>query len=508
MLTIADKLYIDSNGNIGIGTSPTASLDFSNRTDGIIVPRGTVAQRPSTGYNGMVRFNTDASVNAIEMYVNGVWTTASSYRPVILGVGGQTSLYDNVLVGVDGLFFETDQKWSLIGKDGTIYYPTVTFNSLTNVTIQAPNDISTNNVPYVIKVHSKRSGIEFISPSIRFDLSPVSYSVPVITSAVPADISQNVYSSSYSAPYTFTATGGNISWTLVSYKRTDVSGNISWTDISNPYGNINRVTSDLTLLFPQYTLGSGYFKVTATNTLGFQDISWNYNVVGQFKPVITPSSVSTLNKSTNKAAKSESYAFTATGGVIIWSNTPTTYGTINESGQLNLTFAQNATASGVMKVTAANDAGTTDVSWNFNVINTLFTALQTSDTYLQMYLDPNSLFLSSSYEYDTILSSPIPANTAYVESNIVITTYNSSAPDSRMKIKFDVYDGSGTLITTVASEISGVTSINTILYFAQDKSTSQTYKFRVRSYYSSFSYGTNAGYWPVNITYRVDIKYG
>jgi len=492
MLTIADKLYIDSSGKIGIGTSPTASLDFSNRTDGIIIPRGTATQRPGVPYNGMVRFNTDASINTIEMYINGEWKTGSSYRPSIISVV-QTSLTDNIAVGVNGSFFESDQMWTLIGKDGTLYYPTVVFYNSNYVTIQAPNDISTNNVPYVIKVHSKKSGIEFISPTIRFDLSPISYFTPVITSSVPADISQNVYSSSYSVPYTFTATGGNISWTLISYKRTDASGNITWTNISNPYGNINSVTSALTLLFPQYTLASGYFKVTATNTLGSRDISWNYNVVGQFKPVITPSSVSTLNKSTNQAAKSESYEFIATGGAIVWSNTPTTYGTINQLGQLSLTFAQNTTASGVMTVRAANDAGTTDVSWNLNVINTLYTALDTG--YVNTTFTP--------YVLTTIgTTTTIPANTAYVEGIVWITSKTSDYPSY---VNFTVYDGSGNLQTTTHSiYYTFETPRTAIWYFAQNKGAASTYVVKVNC---SGNY-PNPDPTYVTVTYRYQVNYG
>jgi hypothetical protein len=491
MLTIADRLYIDTNGNIGIGTSPTVSLDFSNRSDGIIIPRGTTAQRPSVAYNGMMRFNTDASINTVEMYINNGWRTASSSRPAIISVA-QTSLYDNVVVGVNGSFFEETQKWSLIGKDGTIYYPTVQFYNASYVTIQAPNDISSGNTPYVIKVHSKRSGLDFISPTIRFELSPISYLVPIITSARPADISQNVYSSSYSAPYTFTATGGNITWSLTSYKRTDASGNISWTDISNSFGNINSVTSQLTLLFPQYTLASGYFIVAATNTLGFQDISWNYNVVGQFKPVVTPSSVSTLNKSTNQGQRSESYTFTATGGAITWSNTPDSYGFINQMGQLSLTFAQNTTANGVMTVTAANEAGTTDVSWNFNVINTLYTVLDTGYVTGTFAPSPSITTIGT--------STSIPANTEYVEGVAWVT---AKTPSDDMYINFDVYDGLGNLGTTTHSIFFPSQSSRTaVMYFALNKSVASTYVVKVRT---TPEYLENAV--SVTVTYRYQISY-
>ena len=67
-----ERLHIDSTGNIGIGTSsPVASLDLSARTDAVIVPTGTTAQRPTTAVNGMVRYNSD--LNSLETYAVNAW---------------------------------------------------------------------------------------------------------------------------------------------------------------------------------------------------------------------------------------------------------------------------------------------------------------------------------------------------------------------------------------------------------------------------------------------------
>jgi hypothetical protein len=65
------RFVIDQDGNVGIGTSltPGASLDIGDKTDAIIIPKGTTAQRPSSPANGMIRFNT--TENKIEIY-NGV----------------------------------------------------------------------------------------------------------------------------------------------------------------------------------------------------------------------------------------------------------------------------------------------------------------------------------------------------------------------------------------------------------------------------------------------------
>jgi len=51
-------IYVDTDGVVGIGGAPAASLDASTKTDAIILPNGTDAQQPS-GQAGMIRYNTD-----------------------------------------------------------------------------------------------------------------------------------------------------------------------------------------------------------------------------------------------------------------------------------------------------------------------------------------------------------------------------------------------------------------------------------------------------------------
>jgi len=430
MLTIADKLYIDSNGNIGIGTSPTASLDFSIRTDGIVVPRGTTAQRPSIAYNGMMRFNIDASINTVEMYINNGWRTASSSRPAITGVA-QTSLRDSVVVGVNGSFFESDQLWTLIGKDGRLYYPTVVFNNSSYVTIQAPVDLSTNNVPYVIKVHSKRSGLEFISPTIWFDLSPVAYSAPVITSSVPADISQNVSSTSYSVSYTFTATGGNITWSIN----------------STSYGTINAVTGVAQVTFQALTADVGVFTVTASNGIAPNATqSWNYNV--KSAPNITSSQPANIAQNTTSSSYVVSYTFTATGTApITWSINTATYGNINSStGALTLTFPVGTSASGTFVVTVTNSLGSATKSWTYNtVVSPTITSSQPVDISQSLVSSP----YTQSYTFTATGTTPITWS-------INNTTYgNINSSTGALTLTFPVgTTASGTFTVTASNGAS------------------------------------------------------
>lgn len=62
-------------GNVGIGTSPpSVSLDISSKTDGLALPVGTTAQRPSTPPTGTTRFNT--TITALESWTGSSWVYA------------------------------------------------------------------------------------------------------------------------------------------------------------------------------------------------------------------------------------------------------------------------------------------------------------------------------------------------------------------------------------------------------------------------------------------------
>ena len=75
-------MSILNSGYVGIGTtSPTTGtrLDITGSgatASSIIIPRDTVANRPTTGVNGMIRYASDT--NKFEAYENGAWTNVIS----------------------------------------------------------------------------------------------------------------------------------------------------------------------------------------------------------------------------------------------------------------------------------------------------------------------------------------------------------------------------------------------------------------------------------------------
>jgi len=84
-------------GNVGIGTTtPQAGLDIKTTgtaASAIIVPRDSVANRPTTAVNGMLRYASDT--NNMEAYINGSWQTLAASG----GGGGYLASSGGVLNG-------------------------------------------------------------------------------------------------------------------------------------------------------------------------------------------------------------------------------------------------------------------------------------------------------------------------------------------------------------------------------------------------------------------------
>ena len=88
---------LPGSGNVGIGTSaPAALLDVfgsANTNSAIIVPRATIAQRPTSPVNGMIRYQIDNQT--LETY------TAGSWLPIATGAGSSqwTTSGSNIYYG-------------------------------------------------------------------------------------------------------------------------------------------------------------------------------------------------------------------------------------------------------------------------------------------------------------------------------------------------------------------------------------------------------------------------
>lgn len=91
-----DRMYFDNAGKIGIGnTAPVVSMDFDGTTDGIVVPSGSTAQRPTILGNLVARnlrylgaFGLEVSDNSNRYHLLSSGTTPSYVMGAAAGTGG------------------------------------------------------------------------------------------------------------------------------------------------------------------------------------------------------------------------------------------------------------------------------------------------------------------------------------------------------------------------------------------------------------------------------------
>ena len=110
-LVDTERMRIDKDGNVGIGTtSPAANLDVGG-TGSIKIPVGTTGERPSTPANGMLRLNT--TTGKLEYYNNGGWNS----------IGGVTATGGNSITESGGYRVHTytsDGTFTVTGSGGNI----------------------------------------------------------------------------------------------------------------------------------------------------------------------------------------------------------------------------------------------------------------------------------------------------------------------------------------------------------------------------------------------------
>jgi len=246
-----------------------------------------------------------------------------------------------------------------IGPPSNIAYisnTTQTFSGTqdTVFTYTIPNDLPLGN--YVIGfIHNYSYAIGNICSTdsytsrILYSLHVIKSSkIPTITSTLLSNIISNTSTELYTRLYVFTA-----------------NQPVTWSITPTTYGNIDN-SGNLTIIFNRYTTISGTFVVTALNSLGFsKQQSWTYTITNT--PIITSINPDNIYNSITTSAYIKSYSFTA-NQTVTWSISPTTFGTINSSGQLTTTFPSNTNNFGLLTVTATNAAGyTISQYWGYNI---------------------------------------------------------------------------------------------------------------------------------------------
>lgn len=96
-----------SAGKVGLGATPSVSLDLGARTDGLRIPGGTTAERPAAA-NGTIRFNTQ--LGTYELFAHGFWFR---HEPLSVTDGSRTKLPFN--------FTGSDTSWVVPAGVTNIY---------------------------------------------------------------------------------------------------------------------------------------------------------------------------------------------------------------------------------------------------------------------------------------------------------------------------------------------------------------------------------------------------
>ena len=122
-----ERMRIDYNGNVGIGTiNPRCTMDIS-ATDALIIPVGTEAQRPTNLSNGMIRYNT--STVQFEGYgPGGEWGSLGGIKDV----DGDTYIEAETSAGTDNddlKFFTSGNQRMIIDSSGNVGIGTTTLTS-------------------------------------------------------------------------------------------------------------------------------------------------------------------------------------------------------------------------------------------------------------------------------------------------------------------------------------------------------------------------------------------
>lgn len=167
-------------GNIGVdGTTGTVSLDLSGRTDAILVPKGTTAERPSSPVTGMIRYNTQLEQYELYDSVYG-WFKIGDQPPEIASISpthiSTTEVANTQSITITGNGFDSGTYVRLVPGNGNAdivpVSTTLVNSSELSITVNT-SDLDSAEEPYDVRV-VKASGLSTIAQDILYvDNKPV-----------------------------------------------------------------------------------------------------------------------------------------------------------------------------------------------------------------------------------------------------------------------------------------------------------------------------------------------
>jgi hypothetical protein len=170
----------NTEGNIGFdGNTPAVSLDIGGRTDAILVPKGTTAQRPSSPVTGMIRYNIQLEHYELYDSVAG-WIKINDAPPAIASISpthiSTTEVASTQSITITGNGFDSGTYVRLVPANGNtdIVPVSTTLVSGTELSITVnTSDLDSAEEPYDVRV-VKASGLGVIAQNVLYvDNKPV-----------------------------------------------------------------------------------------------------------------------------------------------------------------------------------------------------------------------------------------------------------------------------------------------------------------------------------------------
>ena len=358
-------LYYYCTAHSGMGGSVSISSEAELLVSGgaefigtgtIKLPSGTTSERPATGINGMIRYNT--SIGYLESYTGAGWGAIAS-PPVVTGVspvsvaGGSTATQ---VFTVTGTGFDTNLSIKLVGADGTEYSVfSTTYVSGLQTTFKMGANGATNGYdaaqkPFKVKVIG---GSGLVS---TLDTPTITIPAPTITNVSPTTLAYSAVGSQ-----TITVTGTNFTASMESGNKIQVLGANGSTLYNVNSATVASATSiTFKLAASGGSLSSGQlaqrpYKVrvtggagltaTSTATVGFTGLSWSSPASGAVLSYVLGASSSQNLVATDEVGGTNvtfSIVSGSVSGLSIGSTgaSPATYGGTGNSGTtgINVTF--------------------------------------------------------------------------------------------------------------------------------------------------------------------------
>jgi hypothetical protein len=141
------KIADDAVTSDKIAANPTLT-----GSEGVVLPSGSTAERPSSPADGVFRFNTTTDI--MEYYNGANWQGVVQEAPAVTSISPTTAINANQAITITGTGFRSGAAVRFIGNDGTQYNaPSTIFDSVTQLTATTPSSaLTVANEPYDIKV--------------------------------------------------------------------------------------------------------------------------------------------------------------------------------------------------------------------------------------------------------------------------------------------------------------------------------------------------------------------